>query len=368
MSSVLGDFSQEPEEKLYNTFDINSVAAALYFLKKYKNIVCIANVKPIIWFCIGKDNCNKKLIIPDDLMDRIYQCDKRFIFGFIKLVNDTSGHQNIFIIDRDENSVELFEPHGQVSPSYFGNEEYLKILQDKFSSFGIDTFYKPTNYCPHKSFQRLQHDERLIIDDISGYCQFWSIWWLNYRLKHPHKTRQELIKQALDSFHGKSLTRFINLYTKHIVKIRNTFLKDKDKTILRYKNIGFRELNEYERLVSFLEDELRKEEPVVQSAQDNDLGKCEDKICPDNKICRVATGNCVFGKSSKEDIVTFGGKKYLVIPNKKIIPTINNFKEIYIREYIYSQCSDKLTKDELYLVLFYNKPINGADKIWDNIK
>lgn len=44
-----------------------------------------------------------------------------------------------------------------------------------------------------------------------------------------------------------------------------------------------------------------------------------------------------------------------------------NFQKRSTRQKIYDDCKGKLTKDELYMVLFYNEPIANANKIWDTI-
>lgn len=53
-------------------------------------------------------------------------------------------------------------------------------------------------------------------------------------------------------------------------------------------------------------------------------------------------------------------KKY----KNKMRPTLKNFYKREIREYIYKKCADKLTPEELYLVLFYADPIHQAASKW----
>jgi len=45
-------------------------------------------------------------------------------------------------------------------------------------------------------------------------------------------------------------------------------------------------------------------------------------------------------------------------------PTLENFHRLEIREFIYKKCADKLSPEELYLVLFYGDPIANAASKW----
>ena len=100
---------------------LNTMVGTLYFLKKFKN-VCISSTTWLEWICENvKNKCIRKLIIPSDFVERIQLCEddksKRFIFCFLTLVNNKIGeketsHANVIMIDLQDRSVDLFEPHG----------------------------------------------------------------------------------------------------------------------------------------------------------------------------------------------------------------------------------------------------------------
>lgn len=348
MSSV--DF-EDSIENIPNPYSITTYSSLFYFLEKYSDKTCVI-IDHIVWKTHLLTVDNSELVVPSDLFDRIDQCDKRFIFGFIELIDEMNFHQNVFIIDKLENSVEIFEPNGYVSPKYFHNKEYLKQLKNLFSSY---TFYKATDFCPKNSFQAIEGQ---------GYCQAWSIWWVDYRLKYSTKTRKQLVDEALKKYR-KNITNFIETYARHMRKIRNDFVKKySDYDVGRFE-ISINSDNpdplgkEYDILEQVFKDKLEELSPVIYN-----LGNCEDKKC--KKYCRVETGNCVTKALSNEKIIQ---NKYLVTSkNVKLVPTIYNFKQVAIREFIYENCRDKLTKDELYLVLFYDTPIKNANNTWKKLK
>lgn len=48
-------------------------------------------------------------------------------------------------------------------------------------------------------------------------------------------------------------------------------------------------------------------------------------------------------------------------------PTIDNFGDPLIRQFIYEKCNNKLDLEELYFLLYYNNnPIQFADMIFEN--
>lgn len=359
---------------------LNTMVGTLYFLKKFKN-VCISSTTWLEWICENvKNKCIRKLIIPSDFVERIQLCEddksKRFIFCFLTLVNNKIGeketsHANVIMIDLQDRSVDLFEPHG-LNTKYDQDELHEQLEELFIDKLGFRVFFKATDFCPKISFQTLQQrEQKMLSTDPGGFCQTWSIWWVYYRLKHADSdlTRKQLVEQAIDDTYA-GMTNFIRKYAKFIANERTRLIKEinKDDPKLANKIIKAFEIREidfqlYGKFKEQLKKEIEKITPTFQSARENI--KCLEIPCPTDKMCRLSTGNCVINKTKDEDVIIENGKKYLV---KKIEPTLDNFKQVYIREYIYNKCANKLTQDELYMVLFYDdNPINGADKIWKNI-
>lgn len=391
-------FDDVENEYIQEAWSVNTLIGTLYFLKRFKNI-CVSNITELKWFCkegqIGK--CTRYLMIPNDFVERIQLCEddpsKRFILSFLTLYDQKStgenkdGHQNVLIIDLQDRSVELFEPHGEASEIHFDQKELIVKLKKLFNDLGFPTFYETTDYCPKLSFQTLQELERAhTADDPLGFCQTWSIWWVYYRLKNADftGTRKELTEKALKEIntHPQALTTLIRQYAKFIAKERTRLIQEINETNPKEAKRWIDELQKpsstinkllLDYIIKQIVKAVEKVTPTYHSAreipipQDIKYRDCRTMPCPADKMCRTSTGNCVIRKAANEEITIVNGKKYLVTKTK-IIPTVNNFKEVYIREYIYNKCSERLTKDELYMVLFYEgKPINGAEKIWKNI-
>lgn len=119
-------FSDTGIENIREPYYFNAYIAILYFLKRFKNI-CLANIRPIIW------DENTKKLTANNLYETVKVCQDnesvRFIFGFINIIIKDDAHQNVFIIDQKDNSVEIFEPHGT---SFLTSPEYYTELKDLF--------------------------------------------------------------------------------------------------------------------------------------------------------------------------------------------------------------------------------------------
>lgn len=362
----------ETQENLKITNSNNDIFMFIYFLEKYKN-VCLAQTTYLLW-----DDNTKKLVVNHDFIERLHLCrdnNARFAIGTITLVSNNQAHANSFVYDIEENAVELFEPHGTSAWTF---PEYVKELKDQFEKIGITKFYEPNNFCPLVSFQLLQHGEGHKLDtDPSGFCQAWSHWWIEHRLSNPDKTRHELVEETLRDI--KELTPFIRKYANKIQKIRTKlirrmFNKEEAEELIRYFKTFIPPNQNYNdklylkflyRSISVLE----KLTPTYHSAT-NSISRCEIWGCAENMFCRHTTGRCVTKKYAQEKVEIRDGIKVLINQktSTKIIPTVNNFKEVYIREYIFHNFAHKLTKDQIRLVLFYKKPINGAEKYWEMYK
>lgn len=243
---------------------MNKYAGVLYFLKNYKD-ACTPmhsfasddiNQFGLSWWC-NFDNgiCTRELKVPKDFIEDFRSClakkNVRFIFGNITLyysdsnINNMSPHANAFVVDlkdRDPNTgkeiitVEIFEPNGarEESEQWYDHAQYIAELRKLFGKLGAVHVYEPGEFCPVRSFQSVQGDElsEALASDPGGFCQAWSLWWIEFRLKNAasKKTRQELVKMAMEQLQSqkdkKSLTKFIRNYAEFIIRERNKILED----------------------------------------------------------------------------------------------------------------------------------------------
>lgn len=244
--------------------DLLGVLAGLtYYLKKYPN-TCFPikvfqpgqgyNLHPFIKYnCYNKDkierktvyetaeeaqNCRRLLEIPHGFENGFRKCQAnpniRFIIGLIRIIYYyplLSGHTNAFIYDKNDNSIEVFEPHGSRPASRFSDVEYQNALNVYFKNElkVSNIFYN--DFCPAFSFQSLQVQEEVQLEtDPFGFCQSWVLWWIDYRLSNSNSklSRKELVDAALVQLNEKPkyFTTFIRNYSEFILKQRDKMLSD----------------------------------------------------------------------------------------------------------------------------------------------
>jgi hypothetical protein len=124
------------------------------------------------------------------------------------------GHSLIIIYDKKFNELEIFDSAKQSLRHYkplikiFFEEIYgkeLKIIYPFFPTpFGVLGYKK----CKDFKFTS------------DGFCTVWSLWYIEYRLKNPNKSRQQLIENAIEKFNkGDTICRVIRGYS---IFIQNT--------------------------------------------------------------------------------------------------------------------------------------------------
>ena len=152
--------------------------------------------------------------------------NKRFIlipFGFTCL--KYGGHANYLIYDRNEKSLERFEPYGKSSRDctnpYDLDDKIKKLFQDNLGVDFIKKYYKPLDFMPIKSFQSLQEDEGEMSenDNEQGYCAAIVAYFTELRLNNPNKDRKRLVKIALEKLKNgdKSLTEIFRGYSTTLI-------------------------------------------------------------------------------------------------------------------------------------------------------
>lgn len=221
----------------------NVVYSSIYYFLKTFNNTCISTVDTIKWKCKNIDDCTKgcvgELIVPQNFIENFKMCKSNrkisFVFGFLHLISSNVcppfvSHLNAFLIDIERESVEIFEPHGD--SEMFDNKNFIIELKKFFlEELGLLDFYETTDFCPDKSFQILQQMENEeTLDDPTGFCQSWSIWWINYRLENAHRMHSvsinQLVREAINKMEGEGYTKFIRKYAAFIVETRNNIIRE----------------------------------------------------------------------------------------------------------------------------------------------
>lgn len=236
---------------------LNAFAGLFHFVKTYRHACAVLSLEHteddawrygLQWFCHyeKQDKCDRHLHVPHNFLRAFRSCSRskrvRFVFGLITLYESESGskrvdgHENAFLYDTQDDSVEIFEPNGKDLGTFFDSAQYNKALADFFlKTVGVSKVYSSDDFCPVLSFQRVQTQEASssggvkLITDPEGFCTAWSLWWIEFRLRNAASisTRAQLVAQALDQLkkNASTLTAFIRSYGEAIVRIRNEVLR-----------------------------------------------------------------------------------------------------------------------------------------------
>ena len=152
--------------------------------------------------------------------------EKRFIFVFLGvstgILKENKTHANVLIYDRKRKELEHFEPHGGDSKEAWckvameGHGKYRNTLMvqqlpndpcdgDSLDRaivkhlkpiIGFETYIPAKAYCPYLGFQSRQALKKQGVDP-GGFCQYWSIYYIDLRLSNPDTPRDQLVKNAL---------------------------------------------------------------------------------------------------------------------------------------------------------------------------
>jgi hypothetical protein len=166
--------------------------------------------------------------IPNNYWNYFIKCDKKrfivFPFGFD--CSNFMGHANYMVYDRETASLERFEPYGKThrtctNPNRL-DEKIKKLFNDNLGKDFVKNYYKPLDFMPLKSFQRIQESEKQNRPDDppGGFCSAWSCWYAELRLSNPNIDRKKIIKYAFEKLDndGISLTEYIRNYSSLIAK------------------------------------------------------------------------------------------------------------------------------------------------------
>lgn len=208
-----------------------------YISSKYSSIASMVTMKKtpivisvpredfeIIWECQSEDEREDpqcKLIIPDKVLNGLSKCiisPKRFCFGTFSLefylFGERSGHANAFIIDKVNKTLERFEPYGCVSPPEFIQKQ-LDIKLQKWSKQLGFKYIPPSQLCINIGLQNIQEKEEKKYD---GFCQVWSLWYIEERIKNPDLDPQVIQKRLVSD--QKSISAFIRNFAKYLRRRR----------------------------------------------------------------------------------------------------------------------------------------------------
>jgi hypothetical protein len=134
-----------------------------------------------------------------------------------------AAHSNLLIIDTQWNTVEFFEPHGEIlSHSYSDFIDLQNIIKNfVVSTFGLQDYYfvNVANTCPI-GVQRKQN----IVNPESGHCLVWSLYFIMIRLINinfipMNKSVSQIINEFISNDTPENLDRTIRQFFTYIESV-----------------------------------------------------------------------------------------------------------------------------------------------------
>jgi len=150
---------------------------------------------------IDKQNMSVKTMGSDHniFLSDLREClktSKRFIPIILNLTTKDGNHANILLIDKQNEKIELFEPHGsRKSDSVLGSvkgayskkirelKKFWRSILPEFNVVNVVDYRRGTHF-------QMEYDP----ENHSGFCVTWSILFAHYRLLNPDVKPETLIK------------------------------------------------------------------------------------------------------------------------------------------------------------------------------
>ena len=193
----------------------------------------------------------QKIFYPNNLEEQIdkFKIDKNKNFFVIPIgiELDNNAHANILIYDKQNNSMERFEPHGNTYPrnfNYFPNR-LDNLLKNHFSYiFSKLNYVNIKDILPKIGFQTLElleHSKNKQIGDPGGFCAVWCIWYTFNRIKYKEIKNTKLANKLIQKFtmNNISFKNIIRNFSKEIIFIRDQILIKSELNIDTWINTSY---------------------------------------------------------------------------------------------------------------------------------
>lgn len=237
-SSITGRNITRKSEKFIGADFQLFLAMMVYLLKKHSDICFVwdrINVDPIQWTCVqGQRNS----ILQYNLKKLFNKCSKktRFTVIFLNLENRTCKkidglqHSNILIYDRNNKSIERFEPHGSFKDF---DQDLLDSWLSEYTKkeLKVKEYIRPSSICPI-GLQKIHEKKEKY---HTGFCGLWSIWYLDLRLTFPDVSPEHLLKTAINHLEKAGFTEFIYNYSRFAINFTRSFKNKYSEILEKYK-------------------------------------------------------------------------------------------------------------------------------------
>lgn len=139
------------------------------------------------------------------------------------------SHANIILIDQDNNTIERFDPHGDIKSTFQTNlrTDILDTVLKR--AFNIND-YKVLNI-------RLQSGREPVKEnEIEGYCNPWCMLYFQRRVEYPSRTPSE-IESLINNDINEELERYMNFREEECKQHGNNYAKLKEQNRKTIENI-----------------------------------------------------------------------------------------------------------------------------------
>lgn len=196
---------------------------------------------------------------------------KRFVLLFLYLINTTMQHSNILLYDTHNNTIERFDPYGDIK---YNDANDLDLLLEKifkniytknkklFNKKQDFKYIAPKDYVKINSFQTISNETDLLNKkhgDIGGFCVAWCFWYLEMRLNNPNVPQIKLVNKAIKKLVNMdiSFTEYIRNYANFLTSTQNKLLLEAGINEHNLYNKYF-ELSDSKKVFRFVIEKIKK--------------------------------------------------------------------------------------------------------------
>ena len=221
-------------------------------------------------------------------------------------------HANMLIVNKTgpEWQIERFEPHGQVSASTsYGEGDLLADMQERIDEDLKKWFQKilnpikqkftyrrPVDVCPRRGPQTRSEE----FESLGGFCQTWTLFYVDMKLTHPELSSDELL-QILFDLDPKELYEMIQDYVQFVkdTQVPGEFYEymiSKMMMVLRYES-AVEEMRKSSKYTDAEKDEISHELYRLIAKAPVDRDTVDTLIENFYYIMKIITENEIPGKS-----------------------------------------------------------------------
>lgn len=254
-------YTSSQMKSIYNVYKDRNGQSVVDLMNIYTKIMTELSNFMIIWY---NENIH---YIPADLEEAIYisssRSGTRFIFIRLSLiVTSVMNHANVLIYDIQNNTMERFDPYGNVP---YGTPKELDDYLEKYFKKIINKklkYLRPKDYLGNVSFQIISNennDNNKKFGDPGGYCLAWVYWYIEMRMINKTIKPKTLVEKLIHKINDSKLS-----FMEYIRNYANEL--DKQKTIF-FARAGVNEKNWYNNVHS------NNDLTLIINQINNDYGK-----------------------------------------------------------------------------------------------